>query len=74
MKQLLSDNSTHIIFQQDFDVIWVPYNTLHVSNYRKYHHDKTSDVVVLMVEVGKTHTRVQYGASIWQNRMNSLNY
>ncbi len=42
VEQHLSDNSTDILIQQASDVIWVPYNTLHVSNYRKVHHDKLS--------------------------------
>ena len=54
----LSDNSTDILFQQASDVIWVTYNKLHVSNYRKVHHDKMSDVIVLKVESQKnTYTR-----------------
>ena len=58
VEQHLSDNSTDILFQQASDVIWVPYNKLHVSNYRKVHHDKMSDVVVLKVESQKsTYTR-----------------
>jgi hypothetical protein len=40
VEQHLSDNSTDMLFQQAFDVIWLPYNKLHVSNYRKVHHDK----------------------------------
>ena len=35
VEQHLSDNSTDILFQQASEVIWVPYNKLHVSNYRK---------------------------------------
>ena len=58
VEQHLSDNSTDILFQQASDVIWVPYNKLHVSNYRKVHHDKMSDVIVLKVESQKnTFTR-----------------
>ena len=58
MEQYLSDNSTDILFQQGSDVTWVPYNTPHVSNYRKVHHDKMSDVLVLKVESQKnTYTR-----------------
>ncbi len=54
----MSDNSTDILFQQASDVKWVPYNKLHVCNYRKVHHDKMSDVVVLNVESQKnTYTR-----------------
>jgi hypothetical protein len=50
VEQHLSDNSTDILFQQASDVKWVPYNKLHVSNYRKVHHDKMSNVVVLTME------------------------
>ena len=58
VEQHLSDNSTDILFQQASNVTWVPYNKLHVSNYRKVHHDKMSDVVVLKVESQKnTYTR-----------------
>ena len=61
VEQHLSDNSTDILFQQASEVIWVPYNKLHVSNYSKVHHDKMSDVdhaVVLKVESQKnTYTR-----------------
>ena len=58
VEQHLSDNSTNILFQQASYVIWVPYNKLHVCNYRKVHHDKMSDVVVLKVESQKsTYTR-----------------
>ena len=54
----MSDNSTDILFQQASDVIWVPYNKLHVSNYRKVHYDEMSDVVVLKLESQKnTYTR-----------------
>ncbi len=54
----MSDNSTDILFQQASNVIWAPYNELHVNNYRKVHHDKMSDVVVLNVETQKnTYTR-----------------
>ena len=56
MEQLLSDNSESIdiLFQQAFGVTCVPFNKLHVSNYRKVHHDKMSYVVVLKVESQKT--------------------
>ena len=40
MEQHLSDNSTEILFQHASNVIWVQYNKLHVSNYRKVHHDE----------------------------------
>ena len=53
VQQHLSDNSTDILFQQASDIIWIPYNMLHVSNYRKVHHDKMSNVVVLKVESQK---------------------
>ena len=49
------------LFQQAFDLKWVPYNKLHVSNYRKVHHDKMSDAVVLKVESQKN----TYIRAIW---------
>ena len=45
VEQHLSD-STDILFHQASNVKWVPYNKLHVSNYRKVHHDQMSNVVV----------------------------
>jgi hypothetical protein len=47
--QFLSDNSTDILYQHDFDIIWVPYNKLHVDNYDKVHYDTMSGVVVQKV-------------------------
>ena len=40
LEQHLSDNYTDILFQQASDVIRVLYNKLHVSNYRKVHHER----------------------------------
>ena len=58
VEQHLSDNSTDILFQQASNVIWVPHNKLHFSNYRKVHDDNRGDVVVLKVEIQKnTYTR-----------------
>ncbi len=65
----MSDNFTHILFQQASDVRWVPYNNLHVSNYCKVHHDKMSDVVILIVESQKnTYTR-----AIWSKYLPDSN-
>ena len=47
--QLLSDNSTDILYQHASDLTWVPYNKLHVGNFEKVHYDTMSDVVVLKV-------------------------
>ncbi len=49
LEQHSGDNSSDILFQQASDVIRVPYNKLHVSNYHKIHHDKllVSDMLVL---------------------------
>ncbi len=53
VEQHLTDNSTDILFQQASHVKWVPYNKVHLMNYRKVHHDIMSDVVVLKVESQK---------------------
>jgi hypothetical protein len=45
--QFLSDNLTDILYQHASDVTWVPYNKLHVCNYKKVHYDTMSGVVVL---------------------------
>ena len=49
VEQYLSDNSTDILFQSAANVTWVPYNKFHVGDYEKAHHDKISDVVVLLL-------------------------
>ena len=49
--------------------VMVPYNKLHVSNYRKVHYDQMSDVVVLKVESQKnTFTR-----AIWSKYLADSN-
>ncbi len=69
VEQHLSDNSTDILFQQASDVIWVPYNKLHVNNYHKVHHDKMSNVVVLKMESQEnTYTR-----AIWSKYLAGSN-
>jgi hypothetical protein len=50
VEQVLSDNSTYILFKSALDVKWVVNNKLHVGNYSKVHHDKVSDVIVLRVD------------------------
>ncbi len=69
VEQHSSDNSTDILFQQASNVNWVPYNKLHVSNYRKVHHDKMRNVDVLKVESQKnTFTR-----AIWSKYLADSN-
>ena len=65
----LSDNFTDILLQQTCDVLWVPYNKLHVSNYRKAHHDNRSNAVVLMVESQKS----TYTRAIWSRYLDYSN-
>ncbi len=69
MEQHLSDISTDNLFQQASNIIWVPYNKLHVSNYREVHHAKTSDVVVLKVEFQK----ITYTRAIWSKYLADSN-
>ncbi len=69
VEQHLSDKSTDILFQQASNVKWFQYTKVHVSNYRKVHHDKVSDVVVLKVESQKnTYTR-----AIWSKHLADSN-
>ncbi len=59
VEQVLSDNSTDILFKSASDVKWFVYNKLHVGNYSKVHHDKVSDVIILRVNSQEnTFTRV----------------
>ncbi len=69
MGQHLPDNFTDILFQQASYVTWVPYNKLHVSNYRKFNHDKMSNVVVLKVE-SQNNT---YTLAIWSKYLADSN-
>ena len=59
VEQFKSDNATDILFTHASDVNWIPYNKLHVADYKRVHYDSTSDIMVMRVQSkDNTFTRV----------------